>query len=424
MKRIVAIVLLAALLLGGCYKDNEAVTPEIPAAETSSPESSFDLKPLISREVYHNMLRDSNSRGAYYYEQQYPNEYTNYNKLTHTDFSSAKTAACCGIEGCAHDTPDCTARHDFYYASRVLPTEKELIWIQEHSIDETRPAKISVSGLDGLNPRELTVFERCAVHFNVGDMLYDDRYLYAFYTRFDESSQSFKYRFLKLDLASGERAIDLPIPAADDGEDYLSVGGNLGGDILVLLYSGEDGSLRSLHSVNPETGEYRHLKDLDGALLKEKFDSFDLNPVENGRFCAVTKDLERFVSVDILTLEEKELFQFGNALKGYDAVSVRELDGHYIVKTTKEERDPRYVYYEFLPETGTLKDLTLCPTKIWGMSGDEYFVCVQSQTIEVPYYYGAEILPHPLEKTVYTTAMISKDDYWSNTPNYREITEE
>lgn len=352
--------------------------------------------------------------------------YTWYGNIVYTDYDTCQRVFLCNVPGCAHNTPECTSFVKYSTGWRLFTdySEKHLyllsIGTYEKDIMPEDLASITEMNMDGSGRRTICTLSSNEC-FDPGTVeIASDDFLYLSIEHIDPdvSNPIPQYNLERIWFADGKREIVCPLRNNNEiYEGLLSVWGN---DEIVLnqsVYIKEKGLYRSRISQNGEAiAQYG-----PESTFSYYNDRFMVTGEENGTTAIV-------IATDYTTGETMTIEGVPANAPRPGMIIIYGRDGHKINWSylDKDEIDRSYVldfsegtYREFtLRQRNTYEDM---PIAVIADAGEDYLVIVGeiNSTIKLTDLEGIEHTYSYPRRPEY--ALISKEDYWNCTANYRLI---
>lgn len=430
MKKVISFMLLlvTSISLISCGNNENApsedVIPKPDKAET------VNLKVVFSETGKELMLNGAGNSGGFYDivdriwnlgEQMSTGEFDC--NIVYTDYSSKTRVYLCNDPSCRHNTEDCTSYIKTTGAGvKVFPVEDYLICMRSGKSDRTAEKEedlsaIIIMGLDGSNRRKylLSADESFTLPFIV---LSDENRIYFQIVSVNEGNTEKKV--LSIDLDTGERKTETEIPMS-----YMLVSAY---DDCMVFYDTE--SVTNMIFSLSEKAFNKSLSGVSG-IYNANF-SFDLEfDVDITDFHNILK--AKSITVIVSDIKDKSIQKYGPYPLEDDHAGVMIInsnDDHVCVRYISNlSSGGDEVSYDLDLTTGMFEKRELYvpirggsyPVPVIADAGDSYLV-EYDMTYVVQTFYDRQGVVHTVDNNSYLQyALIKKEDYYSNTPNYEII---
>lgn len=364
------------------------------------------------------VLGAGNSKGYYLLEQIAD---TWFSEIFYIDYEAAEKKPLCQTENCLHQDETCSAYIDYGEAEYVFATEDSLFWVNRSYMNAPETgevfASIATSKLSGEQHKTIAQFEK-EQHI-LGNIFYDGKHIAFSFTQASPQTKQIERRIMILEITSGETVANYLL----ESDAVPSIVGITKDSILLMqspstLPYGTPETLHKLSLLGLANGKMQELESIN--FQQEKW-IYNRHTWHNGQLYAVDKT-GNIVQIDLPSYSPKILFE---APENWQDVSFEIFDEHFIIESIVEEKWEHY----FVPiEGGEATKLSLSrnlegeilPLWVWAESPAAFLV-----------NYGAKIVPTVLTGTggdKYTIqqrqiifGLISKEDYYNNIANYKEI---
>lgn len=340
--------------------------------------------------------------------------------VVYTDYASRTRTYLCADPNCAHNSDSCTALFSATGNSALFASaDGQTLYLAATSMwDGDCPGILYAFAPDGSNRREVYRLSGRQVAF--GSVAEDDSALYLEVQAMDPDSYAVSWEILVLDPSTGNTRT---LFTTDQPGDRLADAWE-----NCLVFDSVSDTARSYYTVDAATGEKReplYSYDYTSQVRVEQAKGgfvYSLRPGEENQ-C----DLYR---VMLETGEEEKL---ADGISIYDLDSTRFsgfFDSHAEIETsdTRDTENIQPLKYSVDLSTGEVRQSTLeyqrygSPTFVSILAESATDFLVRSGEVSRPVTVEDESgVPTQLETLVSKYSLISKSDYWNNTPTYQEI---
>lgn len=386
---------LCGVLLAACTKQNSPLLADAPAS--SVPEAA-SAAPAASDAELTVLTQWDAETGYYYLARENGGDFV----LHFVDFATLQDAPVCSA-GCAHTDEGCTARIAWEGCDVTVYTAREqlfVVWQGAPWENDGGQARILCCERDGSDRKELARFD--ASVSVAGPPAWDGRRLYCILADYTDGKA--EKRLLILDPATGEQQEQTGLPLLD-----TAIVGACGRE-LVLRFG--EGTQAGWGLWNVDSGSWKELvrgerpvsAACDGEalyLLENPTGSIRRLPLAGGGETTLATDLN----------QGRQLAQAQLQAAAAEGFLVRgEEDGvfdNYLI-------DPQgHTVKQTLATAGELGDF---PLEVFAETQDAYLVATGYSVgqVELPEDGGV------VDETRYTFAMLPKEDFWADRPNYNQ----
>lgn len=430
-KKIISVIMLVIMLmmLASCGKNEN--TPQEDETPGPEPGETISLK-VVFNEAGKTFLNYGGGNGHGFYdivpriwnlgEQISTGEFDN--NIVYTDYETMTRVYLCNDPACKHDSENCTSYIKSSSSAIVFPVEDKLVCLRLGKADgiaskEEDLCAVLVMDLDGSNRKTLCTFASTEFFAQPFIVLSDGKCIIFQLVSLNEKNQTVK-NIVSLDLGTGKRNT-----VVDVSTTYFLVSAY--GDCM-LFYDVETAD-NFVYSLSEKT----LVKSISGVsgLYKDNI-SVDLRydvDVSNYHNIMNAKEITVIIS-NMQSCEVKKLGSF-TLEDDHAAVALTDLfDDHLCISyITNISTTADYTNYNLDLTKGEIIKNTLLiekngvyrPTAIIADAGDSYLVYYD--TIHaVQTFYDRQGVVHTVDNNAYPQyALINKDDYYSNVPNYEVI---
>ncbi len=455
MKKAITIILLATVLLTACGGQ----APENTGAPQQSGE--HDGKGTQLRR-----LTEQNSSGFYELEI----DPASYNlTLCFTDFAAATKTVVCDLPDCAHDTPDCNGKYRRSTANdQIYATDDYVLVVETQNFYSTDPPsypRIVVSDPDGGNRRELYGLPDAASYGDghvtlEGAFFTDGNDLYFMRSEMHDTGEypagatvdlhgktvevpiyEVAWTLIRMDLKTGEVRRELPLFDLNEpgGTESYSVFG-CSEDKLVFAhrtwkFDDQQGSIwDALNfiavSVDDGTQEtllsFQYGADGESGSGLEDFTLLTLAGSDHESFLVGHKADRSVWTIDPVNNQSTRAISPAD-MDVHGVLLYSQTRTHFIVVAYSDDGEKIYALDK---KTGALNELTLAWYTTEKMGTCPVFPIYETETefyvISSAYWatvngLGTGGIPIQVQQDQYVYAMIAKEDYFNNVPNYRVV---
>lgn len=429
MKKLWAILLLCALALGGCSARVE--TP--PAGETGEASGI----PLPARVEIDGVVSFTSCASCYAFGETAADG--RHHILKYIDLVNEIQRPLCFKEGCAHDGPDCMAWRgpneqftDIFLSADgsmlVWLTRTGLVNASGEIIDGEYDA-LCVSELDGSNKRALVTLKSVSGYGagsrRIWQTFYDGEAVY--YTVYESDGDGTETRyFYKTGVATGETR---ELRRWDDNYGWMYFCAAPVGDCVIIQ---EDNILSEdvysrYTAINIKDGS---VSELDLSSFSQGGEPLSINTAERDGLCFLCDSRlapAKLYRCNILNGERELVFEKPD---GWEQWNYKYLGGRLAVGRRDPATPTGEQRYALDEATRELTPLTLTyfdvygerPITVCAETEDSFLVISDLKpTTQASLGVGGSVNAAETYKAHYS--MISKADFWSSVPNYREIPE-
>ncbi len=447
-------VLLAAVLLTAC----SGQAPENTGAQQSG---EHDGKGTQLRR-----LTEQNSSGFYDLE---IDPASHYQTLCYTDFAAATKTVVCNLPDCAHDTPDCNGKYLLSTAyDQIYATDDYVLVVETQNFGSTDPPsypRIVVSDPDGGNRRELygspetPVFGEGSIYFG-GAFFTDGNDLFFVQCEIHETGEyhpgatvdengktvgepiiKTAWTLIRMDLKTGEIRRELPLfdmNELDETESYSVFGcsedklvfahrtwklddqqGSMWDAINFIAVSVGDGTKETLLS-SRNNGDNQTVSGV------EDFIRLSTMAFENAKSVVGYKRDQSVWLINPVSKQSERLLS-PTDLGARDIGIYSETKTHFIITAYADTGERYYALNKATREfselsmawfyTETLDSRPILPIY---ETETEFFVISSTYRATVN-TLGTGGVPIQVHQDQFAYAMIAKEDYFKNLPNYRFV---
>lgn len=349
------------------------------------------------------------------------------NNILYTDFESKQRIYLCSSPGCTHNNNSCTSWIDATAGGSFLfigPSGQQLYYVQRgtedtSTLDAETTGKIFAMDLDGSQRHVL--FDIAESGRICDAIAADSNYFYIDINTVDPSIFEAKKQVWRIDAKTGSKEVLVANLPAD-----TRLFGAFGTELL-FQQQGETGV--TFRAFDLRTGSFR---DLCGW----EYDDFDgISTVYGQQLFVLAKQAENKGILIVYDLQSQETVTIeGVPIYGGDLTSFVGLyDNTHLVLETTDNTDPdsvRFLRYMVDLSTGDVRELTLTytsngysyPLPILAETNDDLLVTYDTYTGHMQTVMDGQTLQLKVPEAP-RRALINKEDFWNNVPNYQIITD-
>lgn len=349
------------------------------------------------------------------------------NNILYTDFDSKQRIYLCSNPGCTHNNDSCTSWINATAGGSFLftgPSVKQLYYVQRGTEDSSAlnaetTGKFFSMGLDGSQRHVL--FDIAASGRICDAIAADSNYFYIDINTVDPGIFEAKKQVWQIDAKTGHKEVlvaDLPADTRLFGAFDTE---------LLFQQQGETGI--TFRAFDLRTGSFRDL-------CAWEYDDFEgISIVYGQQLFVLAKQTENEGILTVYDLQSQETITIENVpIYGGDLTSFVGLyDDTHLVLDTTDNTDPshiRFLRYMVDLSTGDVRELTLTytsngyahPLSILAETNDALLVTYDTHAGHVQTVMDGQTLQLEVPEAP-RRALISKEDFWNNIPNYQMITD-
>ncbi|MDO4566154.1 MAG: hypothetical protein Q4B42_02370 [Oscillospiraceae bacterium] len=475
MKKLITLLLLFSFALSGCAAQQQTQDGETLSEVTAEAQSQLEAGELVMLSDCTNggyyMSGYRSSRGVYECERQ-SGRFGNYCRIDFIDMQSASRSPICHLEGCAHDTPECGAFIEAASLYRLYNYEDLMFIVYNEPLCDAgdpkrviRPAGIDIAEIDGAKRRPLVRYDfevgadepeevsavRCVGALSISSPLFcDGRYLYFFLSEITganhvpvesqtgvyTSAYEYERYIVTLDLVSGEELSRMPyrhsLTTASGGTTDLYRGKLLSSGIKLdsngePIQSDTDRQYTiCYYTTDLKTGGESIVFEDEVDMNTDWSDSGDIMII-NGELYSARGEAGALYHYEPDTGEYVKVFE---APGDWSSFFCDYYGGKYLFTAWLADGSSAYFISQsfdsplepFEPLSGPDVNTGRRMLRYLCESETDFLLCTDYAMLEEP---GVSSSGEPCTVGVIkrTFALISKSDYWSGIPNYRDITE-
>ena len=431
MKRISIVTLLTVttVLLTSCFSNPESLPP-LPVEENQSSAIEYtQLRKVGFDSSIPVSISAAKTKSGMYYVDVWPLNV--YEKATpwdckgniiYIDYESHRKIYLCNVPGCAHNTEDCASYVSFSRGICMFTNSSEtvLFYMSQGAADgevysEDDIGRIVSMKMDGTDRRELIRLKSTQSFLTQDPIFADDNYLILPILDYCKTDVSYRTLILSIDINTGSSEILLEYPGQCSLRDIMK-----SGEFIIQSYSGVAASETVITKVSD--------KDHQTVL----FSSSSVSPMVNDGKIIIVEQIanEANITVKDIETETESLYSIGSIPETRYPVFVFGLvDGmaHLTYYSQGDGKaDPHELYVSLSDGNTKEKELTYNNgvenryVYLIASSSEKYLVGFGSE-IQQKTYIGKDGIPHIGEVNEPKLAMIAKEDYWNNIPNYEFI---
>ena len=418
---------------------------DTPADEEPDPRTHMPIR--VTGNLHNNLVVESGAKTArgYYEILRWPEQmmpenhrYVWYGNILYTDYESQQQIYLCNMPGCAHNTEECTSFVE-YTGNITLFTdysENHLYMISggestyEYRTEEELPRIIEMD-MDGSNRRTVCVFNSNEGIPSNSVEIASDEYVYIRTERtyYANGPQTYGPQTAnaieRVWFADGRRE---EIRRLDNSTNAYEIAKSVYGDQdLILQVNGVEDDVMYLKYIRV---------DQDGKTIEEYGPYTEITMYtfygDNHLFLADHDGKTGYITYNDLTTGESRTVTGIPALaqgaRGRGKIMCFGADGYkinwwYIDKET--DRDKVFLvdtqvgtWKEFTPRLDSERDK---PVAVIAEAGDDYLVVVGEKKTYITMTNKDGVIYNIWDERYPVRALMSKEDYWNSTPNYRTI---
>lgn len=410
-------IFLVLLLAVGCSYSNTT-------SKNASVSSDYQDTVTLVTGPYGPVQIDSVANDSGYYECLLSADATA-NNILYTDFSTFQRVYLCSDPNCTHDSESCSSWFPYTFGGSYMfaaPDGQKLYYIQRGAEEsdgysEKSTGKIFAMNSDG---SERAILLDLGANGRICDAIaQDSQWIYFDINTVDSILANPKKQFCRVDSSTGEVEI-----LEDDLPSSMRI---FGAFDSTLIFQNQDDVGTTYSSYDLKTGEFTDLiswnyGDLNGTSVVYGHYLFILRQIDSSQ-----GELEIY---DLRTMEKTVIQEI--PLYAADATSFCSLYDEYLLIDVTDNADPSNIHFmRYMVDVvnHSVSELTLAYERN-GYMRPLGIECDAGEYLLVRYeeYAGtvrtvSNGVPTDMKMDSYHTALIKKEDYFSNTPHYLPITD-